>query len=106
LSEATIVTVASDNGGRSDVTVSTDLELGGRIAQFGSGVISQVSNRILGQFAKRLNANIAGDVDPVADPAPAARTSRPGPQLQPLLATVVSGIALGLAFGRLAQRCR
>lgn len=70
-------------------------------------MISQVSNRILGQFAKRLNADIAGLVEPVADSAPAAQASRPGPQvLQPLLATFLSGIALGLAFGRLAQRSR
>ncbi len=52
---ATITMVAEGSGGRSAVTVTTDLELGGRIAQFGSGVISQVSNRILAQFANRLN---------------------------------------------------
>src|ERR1700754_3327123 len=52
---ATITMVAEERGDRSAVTVTTDLELGGRIAQFGSGVISQVSNRILAQFANRLN---------------------------------------------------
>jgi carbon monoxide dehydrogenase subunit G len=105
--EATVTMVAADNGGSSDVTVSTDLELGGRIAQFGSGVISQVSNRILGQFAKRLNATIAAPTtdSPVTehDPAPQDGAPRPVPHL-PLLATFLSGIALGLAVGRLARR--
>ena len=109
--EATVTMVARDNAGRSDVTVSTDLELGGRIAQFGSGVISQVSNRILAQFAKRLNATIAApDAAPVSAPAaPAARfvsrteTTR---DLVPLLATSLAGIVLGIAIGRLAERTR
>jgi carbon monoxide dehydrogenase subunit G len=102
--EATVTMVAVDNRGSSDVTVSTDLELGGRIAQFGSGVISQVSNRILSQFAKRLNAMIAG---PVEDSSPATESrGRRTLALQPLLATFVSGIALGVALGRLAQRTR
>jgi carbon monoxide dehydrogenase subunit G len=102
--EATVTMVAVDHRGSSDVTVTTDLELGGRIAQFGSGVISQVSNRILSQFARRLNAMIAG---PVQDSSPATesrgrRTLAP----QPLLVTFVSGVALGVALGRLAQRTR
>lgn len=106
--EATVTMVAEGNGDTSDVTVSTDLELGGRIAQFGSGVISQVSNRILGQFANRLNAMIAGpQQDSTAEPAAAAHRSTSAPAaLHPLLATFFSGVALGLAFGRLAHRAR
>jgi carbon monoxide dehydrogenase subunit G len=106
--EATVTMVAEGNGSTSDVTVSTDLELGGRIAQFGSGVISQVSNRILGQFAKRLNTMITApeqDSQAPAERAPRHAVTAP-PALQPLLATFFSGVALGLAFGRLARRTR
>lgn len=108
--EATVTMVAESNGNTSEVTVSTDLELGGRIAQFGSGVISQVSNRILGQFANRLNTMIAAphhDSPTAASPTAApARAAGVPPVLQPLLATFLSGVALGLAFGRLAHRAR
>ncbi|WP_197382690.1 SRPBCC family protein [Mycolicibacterium mengxianglii] len=108
--EATVTMVVTDNAGRSDVTVTTDLELGGRIAQFGSGVISQVSNRILTQFAKRLNAAIADPQGAAGTtithtPSPANR-HRGSRDVTQLLATALAGVALGLAVGRLVQRAR
>jgi carbon monoxide dehydrogenase subunit G len=105
--EATVTMVARDNAGRSDVTVVTDLELGGRIAQFSSGVISQVSNRILAQFAMRLNTLITTPLG-----APTVSSSdhrRPAPaeigrDRIVLALTVLAGVALGLAIGRTAER--
>jgi carbon monoxide dehydrogenase subunit G len=109
--EATVTMVVHDDGGRSTVVVTTDLELGGRIAQFGSGVISQVSNRILAQFAKRLNAVIAGPEGGQEVPvrrAPAAALSAAGRTTANdkivLALTVLAGIVLGLAIGRTAER--
>ncbi|MGE2712494.1 SRPBCC family protein [Mycolicibacterium litorale] len=112
--EATVTMVAresADAAGHSDVTVVTDLELGGRIAQFGSGVISQVSNRILAQFVKRLNTLITGGVEAGEHPVSAAQ-----PTLTPrysttsdevsLALTMLAGVLLGLAIGRTAQRLR
>lgn len=103
--------MARDHNGQSAVTVTTDLELGGRIAQFGSGVISQVSNRILAQFASRLNALIAGPVGTAESsmrhtPTTALRTARvPAAEDGVVLAlTALAGIVLGLALGRTAQR--
>ena len=106
--EATVTMVARDDAGRSVVTVTTDLELSGRIAQFGKGVIVQVSNRIIGQFVDRLNAVITGnDQQPGAVVARSAageaatyRTS----EMATLALTALAGIALGLAIGRLADR--
>jgi hypothetical protein len=99
--------LARESAGRSAVTVTTDLELGGRIAQFGSGVISQVSNRIIGQFVSRLNAMIAGvdatDVPAVAPPA-AARSDRWSDDRTALALTALAGVALGLAIGRTVER--
>ena len=105
--EATVTMVAHDHGGRSTVTVTTDLELGGRIAQFGSGVISQVSNRILAQFARRLNAVISGpeggqEVPVHRAPAAAGRTTANSKVV--LALTVLAGIVLGLSIGRTAER--
>ncbi|MCV7415522.1 SRPBCC family protein [Mycolicibacterium litorale] len=110
--EATVTMVARDSAtaGHSDVTVVTDLELGGRIAQFGSGVISQVSNRILGQFVKRLNALITGgseDRAPAAARRPAPADGRPlTSDSASLVLTMLAGVLLGLALGRTAQRLR
>lgn len=111
--EATVRMVARDDAGRSVVTVTTDLELSGRIAQFGTGVITQVSNRIIGQFVARLNAVIAGDdaavpaggtgkpVAPasVTSPSDYARSDR-----MTLALTALAGVALGLAIGRSVDR--
>ncbi|WP_237572525.1 SRPBCC family protein [Mycolicibacterium lacusdiani] len=108
--EATVRLLARDDGGRAVVTVTTDLELSGRIAQFGTGVITQVSNRIIGQFADRLDAAIAGD-RPTGQASDGA-----GPVLRPpqpldaasdraaLVLTALAGAVLGLAIGRLADR--
>lgn len=109
--QAMVTVVAEERDGRSAVTVTTDLELGGRIAQFGSGVISQVGNRILGQFANRLNARIAGPEGAVAspvrlEPAEASgkiRTAVTDERLV-LALTALAGVMLGLAIGRTAER--
>ena len=108
---ATVVMAARENAGRSAVVVTTDLELGGRIAQFGSGVISQVSNRILGQFADRLNGLISAQNEPGATPASTAPSTAMGPTRRAdldervvLVLTALAGVALGLALGRTAER--
>ncbi|WP_197373761.1 SRPBCC family protein [Mycolicibacterium baixiangningiae] len=109
--EATVTMSARESAaaGHSDVTVVTDLELGGRIAQFGSGVISQVSTRIIAQFVKRLNALITGGADEtdVAAAEPAPTDWRPATSdTASLLATMLAGVLLGLAIGRTAHRLR
>lgn len=107
---ATVTMVARDAApGSCDVTVVTELELGGRIGQFGSGVISQVSNRILAQFVRRLNALITGGVDtPAGSPAaPTTATAHRAPSDRLVLAaTALAGVLLGLAIGRTVQRSR
>jgi len=44
------------------VTVSTDLTIAGRIAQFGSGMIKEVSAKLLGQFVECLEGRLGGNV--------------------------------------------
>ena len=58
--KATVTATLSEQGTGTKVAVLTDLALSGRAAQFGRGVIADVSNKILGQFAKNLQAEIAG----------------------------------------------
>ena len=70
-----------DGAGATRVEVGTDLNISGRAAQFGRGVLEDVSGKIMGQFAERLSAMIAesdravdqpvnGDAAPAAPAAP------------------------------------
>jgi carbon monoxide dehydrogenase subunit G len=43
------------------VSVDTDLKISGKLAQFGSGMIKEVSQKLLGQFVASLEAKIAAD---------------------------------------------
>lgn len=105
--EATVRLVARDDGSRSVVTVTTELELSGRIAQFGKGAIVPVTNRIIGQFVDRLNAAILGE-----DRSTSARASAPAstsataplPEWVTLTIDAFAGVALGLAIGRWLDR--
>lgn len=105
---ATVRLVARGDDSRSVVTVTTDLELSGRIAQFGRGAIVQVSNRIIGQFVDRLNATILGEgrPTPLAEASTAAQPSpaSAGPDWLALALHGFAGIALGLAIGRWLDR--
>lgn len=110
--EATISIAAHADAGRTAVVVTTDLDLGGRIAQFGSGVISQVSGRIIKQFVSRLNIMISTGDNPADTAAPtSAPTALPAaiPERGALVqvgATMLAGIALGLAVGRAVYTTR
>ncbi|MEU7906776.1 SRPBCC family protein [Actinoplanes sp. NPDC049118] len=54
------------DGDRTLVSVDTDLKISGKLAQFGSGMIKEVSGRLLGQFVANLEAKLAA-----GEPAPA-----------------------------------
>lgn len=107
---AAVRMVARDDAGQTTVTVTTDLELSGRMAQFGKGVVTQVSNRIIRQFVDRLGTVITGDGQPTGEHRVAAPASAAAPAdyLQSeritLVLTAFAGIALGLAIGRWADR--
>lgn len=55
------------DGDRTRVTVETDLKITGRIAQFGSGMIKEVSNKLLGQFVANLESRLLADGGAAAD---------------------------------------
>ena len=52
------------------VSVHTDLTITGKVAQFGRGVLADVSRKLMGQFADNLAALVAADV--ASDETPAA----------------------------------
>jgi uncharacterized protein len=62
-----------DNGADSTrVAVTTDLSITGKPAQFGRGVMSDVGNKLLGQFADCLAGELSGNSMAKPAPAPAA----------------------------------
>jgi uncharacterized protein len=66
------------DGERTRVTVTTDLTIAGRIAQFGSGMIKEVSAKLLGQFVECLEGRLGGGLA-VVDGLSAAPASAPAP---------------------------
>ncbi|MGV9633052.1 SRPBCC family protein [Nocardia rhamnosiphila] len=114
--EVAITIAVCDENGRAAVTVTTELDLGGRIGQFGSGMISQVSRRIIKQFVDRLNTTIAtGAAGGTESPATSGNPTRPKPgrdavqgreSLIEWVATSLAGVALGFAVGRMAYHRR
>jgi len=56
---ATITATMEPDGGATKVTVVTDLTVTGKVAQFGRGVLAEVSAKLLGQFVDALEADLA-----------------------------------------------
>ena len=81
---ATITAQLQDDGGSAtNVTVTTDLAITGKPAQFGRGVMEEVGNKLLGRFADCLADTLgSGDAtdsttQAAAEPAPAAPAAPP-----------------------------
>ena len=78
--KATIVSsVADAGGGATRVNVVTDYHITGRLARFGrGGMIEEISNRLLTEFAKSLQQMLAGGDGQAAAPAqPAEAPAQP-----------------------------
>jgi uncharacterized protein len=75
---ATITATLESDGGGTKVKVVTDLAITGRAAQFGRGVMVDVSTKLLGQFVDCLEKNVLGAgavpaAAPVGEVAPEAQ---------------------------------
>jgi hypothetical protein len=103
--------------------ISTDLAISGKAAQFGRGVLADVSSNLIGQFARSLEVELLGATSgaaasgtttaPTAEAAVAA--AQPGgdsvdllkvvalpvaKRAAPVVAGLAAGAALGFLFGR------
>jgi len=80
---ATVTVSMTDAGGSTDVSVETDLAITGKPAQFGRGVMQDVSDKLLGQFVTCLEQRLAVPGEPLggesaaAPPAPLAADPPP-----------------------------
>jgi uncharacterized protein len=71
---ATVTAVLAPDGDSTRVDVTTDLTVTGKPAQFGRGMLSDVSGKLLGQFADCLATKLAS-----GEPAPAPAAPAPAP---------------------------
>ena len=72
------VTVSmTDADGSTDVSVQTDLAITGKPAQFGRGVMQDVSDKLLGQFVACLEQRLTGGDEPDDVPQPVAAAAAP-----------------------------
>jgi carbon monoxide dehydrogenase subunit G len=113
---ATVPAVLHDAGDQTRVTVDTDLKIVGKLAQFGSGMLQQVSEKLLGQFVESLEAKLSAAHEPVsvvaveevsqAEAAPIDLLELAGgtalKRYVPLVIAVFAAAAVVFALGRLA----
>ncbi|MTD52778.1 SRPBCC family protein [Amycolatopsis pithecellobii] len=83
---ATVTVTLREDGGQTKGAVETDLNVTGRPAQFGRGMITEVGGKILDQFAANLAEKLtatespatpASTTEPESEPAKPAETTKP-----------------------------
>lgn len=127
---ATVTAQLTEDGPRgTHVVISTDLAISGKAAQFGRGVLADVSSNLIAQFARSLEAELLGGGSPdsaaasgvTAAPTTAAPTTerltaaaQPADSVDllkvvalplakraaPVAAGLAAGVAVGILFGR------
>jgi carbon monoxide dehydrogenase subunit G len=98
---ALISATMTPDGDGTKVSVVTDLTITGKVAQFGRGVLAEVSSKLIGQFVDSLEADIeasgnqpdAADLqaDGAAGPAVAAPDNGAGPETDTSASTATLG---------------
>lgn len=116
---ALVTAQLKDEGDATHVVITTDLTISGKAAQFGRGVLADVSTNLIGQFAKNLEADLLGGAAPSDTASSSAGTAHAAPsdagdsvdllkvvavpmakRYSPALAAVAAGVAVGFLLGR------
>lgn len=116
---ALVTAQLKDEGDATSVVITTDLTISGKAAQFGRGVLADVSSNLIGQFARNLEADLLGGTAPTASvngsaatqSAPAADAGDSVDLLKvvaapmakraaPAVAALAAGAAIGFLLGR------
>jgi uncharacterized protein len=69
--------VEPKEGGGSSVLLKTDLTISGRLAQFGRGIMADVSNRMVGDLSQRVRERIESESADAQEPAAATAAAEP-----------------------------
>ncbi|VEG38652.1 carbon monoxide dehydrogenase subunit G [Mycolicibacterium flavescens] len=114
---ALVTAQLKDEGDATSVTITTDLTISGKAAQFGRGVLADVSTNLIGQFAKNLESDLLGGAAttaPTTETAAVAAQPDAGDSIDmlkvvalpmakraaPVAAAVAGGLAMGFLIGR------
>ncbi|MEU6142970.1 SRPBCC family protein [Streptomyces sp. NPDC047081] len=112
---ATVTGTLSESDGGTTVSVRTDLTVTGRPAQFGRGVMAEVGDRLVGQFAQCLSERITEPAVPVTEeqeqkreePEPLDLFRTAGVPVAKRAAVGVAGVVLvAVVFARIRRRRR
>lgn len=103
--DADVIMVLDGTNGHTSATVTTDVDLSGKVATMGQGVLQDVSGRLIETFAKNLAAMLEGkQTEP--EPAPAAAspssTQEPPPKAEPAPPQQEDALDLGSLGGAMA----
>lgn len=120
---ATVTAQLKDEGDATTVSITTDLAISGKAAQFGRGVLADVSSNLIAQFARSLEAELLGGSQPSATAAPTAETAAVAAQpaadsvdllkvvampmakrFAPVIVAAAAAGAVGFLVGRRADR--
>lgn len=92
---ATITTQLAPDNGATHASVITDLQITGRVAQMGRGIVEDVSKRLMGQFAECLSERAISDgAGPEEAPADARQSAAPTSAAPPQTAKPIGGFSL------------
>ncbi|MEZ0066376.1 carbon monoxide dehydrogenase subunit G [Streptacidiphilus sp. MAP12-20] len=97
-----VVAVHEQDDGATEVDVDTDLTITGRPAQFGRGVMADIGDRVIAEFADRLSQRLAATTAATTAAPPSEEPAAPAPptdattplDLLPVLAPVLRRAAL------------
>jgi uncharacterized protein len=104
---ATIRTRLAPDDGRTRVSVETDIEVTGRQAQLGRGIMQDVARGVLDRFAEGLERELSGADAQPTDSASDEALDLGGAVLGPLRErglVFAAGLVVGLVVGRLVSR--
>ena len=105
--KATIVSTMRVEGDGTRVEVETDFTITGRLARFGrGGMIEDISNRLLREFATCLQGTVEGGPEPRPGPPPGAEPSAAPSESVPVAPRAKPVSGLSLFFGALLDRLR
>ena len=106
---ATITADMAEDGDGTKVTIHTDLKISGKVAQFGKGMIAEVSGKLIGQFVDCIEQRLLGEdvvdavaAESVAASATGADAGRPAAVHEPVEALDLMDLAGNSIYKRLA----
>jgi carbon monoxide dehydrogenase subunit G len=92
---ATIVATLTPDGDGTAVSIVTDLSITGKVAQFGRGVLADVSSKLMGQFVDQLEADVLRPSNEPGAPNGPAPSEEPAQQHGPAVAAAGPGVESG-----------